>query len=153
MILKIIFWIIVSIASIFLVGFLFWWSTITLSDDSAFISFKLVKTGYELNPERWEWDNTQPSVGVSIDQYGSRRWFRLHLIDWINAFFFFQRKRNEKLKKIHQDKIVEVLEIIQKDVDVLIKKSQQEQEEALKEMEKVAHQMAATENSGKGDSI
>lgn len=140
MILKVIFWTIVLIAFVSLTIFFLWWGITTLSDEgnSPFISFKLVKTGYELNPKRWEWDNMQPSIGVETAKY-TKTWFRLHFIDWIKAFFFFNKIKGKKLEKENQDKIIEVLEIVQKDAELLIKKSQQEQEEAMKEMKKVAN--------------
>ena len=147
MILKIIFWIIISVVGVFLMGVFLWWGITTLCDDAPFISFKLVKTGYEVNPERWEWDNMQPSIGVKTPQSFGKTWFRLHFIDWIKAFFFFNEIKEKKLEKSHQDKIIEVLETVQKDAEILIKKSQQEQEEAMKEMKKVANNLRGNARS------
>lgn len=136
MAIKIIIFCIVLLSGCVILGFLLGWAMATLSDDSPFISFKLVKTGYEINPKRWKWDIAQPSIGFKGEEY-NLTWYRLHFFDWIKAYFFFEGIEKRKNQERDRENLVNLLKIVQSDVEKALKESQQEQEDALKEMKKI----------------
>lgn len=121
---------------VFVLGFFLWWLfyTFDIGEDRPFIPFSIVKTGYNINPSRWNWDDTQPSIGMEDD--GWTKWYRLHFIDWIRAYFFFSLIEKEKQQKANREELIKTLQIVQQDVDKALKESQQEQEDALQQMEK-----------------
>ena len=129
--------ILLSLFIVFVLVFSLWWliSTFAVGEDRPFIPFSIVKTGYSVNPSRWSWDNTQPSLGIKNNS-GWGDWYRLHFIDWIRAYFFFSLIEKEKQQKTNREELIKILQIVQQDVDKALKESQQEQEDALQQMDK-----------------
>ena len=107
------------------------WKEMFLVENAPFISYKLLKTAYDINPERWFIDR----YDIHYDEGKFSYYVNLHFFDWLRLNFDLKYTEKQKNKQITDKKLERLLSVIQKDIETEINKSKKEVETANKMME------------------
>lgn len=124
--------IIVCVAVIILLilaGTLIDWTS-TQPDEGPKVSYKIFKTSYAINPERWNYSNGYLYFISDINWYPSRQRVKYSYLDWWRLHSLFSKINKREAQKQHREQTAELLAVIQQDVEEEINKSKKEIEQA-----------------------
>lgn len=102
--------------------------------NAPYISYKLFSTSCAINPRRWRMqeDAYEPLLSY-YDDVGDRHYVKLHLLPYWRIQLQETSKANRADAAERQDSYKKMLEVIQRDVQVAIDKSNQEINRGMKE--------------------
>ena len=94
------------------------------------VSYKIFKTSYAINPERWSYCNGYLNFHSDTSWYPSRQRVKYSYLDWWRLCFFFSKISKREARKQHREQTAKLLAVIQQDVEEEINKSKKEIEQA-----------------------
>ena len=112
-----------------ILGTLLDWSS-TQPNEGPRVSYKIFKTSYAINPERWNYSDGYLYFLSDTSWHASSKRVKYSYLDWWRLRSFFLKINKREVQKQHREQTAELLAVIQQDVEEEINKSKKEVEQA-----------------------
>ena len=94
------------------------------------VSYKIFKTSYAINPERWSYTDGRLYFNPNTKWCASKKRVKYSYLDWWRLRSFFLKINKREIQKQHREQTAELLAVIQQDIEEEINKSKKEIEQA-----------------------